>query len=92
MNIVLSRQSEELIQQMVDSGRYRSADEVLEEALLVLDEQLRLERLRAAIAIGDEQIERGEYEFLTPELRDEMDRSVLRKLQGGHKPNPDVCP
>ena len=92
MNVMLSPHSTELIQQMVDSGRYQTADEVLEEALLALDDQLRLERLRAAIDIGDEQLERGEYELLTPELIEEMNQSAREKWRNGHQPDPDVCP
>ena len=92
MNVTLSRQSTELIQQMVDSGRYQTADEVLEEALIALDDQLRLERLRAAIDIGDAQIERGEYEIFTPELAEEMRLEAIALARAGHQPDPDVCP
>jgi antitoxin ParD1/3/4 len=92
MNIVLSPQSAELIQQMVASGRYQSAGEVLEDALLALDEQLRLERLRAAIAIGDEQIERGEYDLFTPQLAERLRQEAVALARRGQKPDPDVCP
>ena len=53
MQATLSPQSVELVNKLVKSGRYHDAEEVIAEALLVLEEQERLEALHAAIAIGD---------------------------------------
>ena len=92
MNVVLSQESEEVVKQLVGSGRYHDADQVIAEALLVLEEQERLMALRAAIAIGDEQIERGEVVLYTPELREEIKREALQMVREGRKPNRDVCP
>lgn len=92
MNVLLSPQSEELIQQMVASGRYGSAGEVLEDALLALDEQHRLEQMRAALAIGDEEIERGDVVTYTPELFEQIMQNVTVLVREGQKPDPDVCP
>lgn len=92
MNVVLSPQSTALLEQFVSSGRYRSADEVLDEALLALDDQLRLERLRAAIASGDDEIERDEYDLLTPELFERLQREADAMARAGQQPDPDVCP
>jgi antitoxin ParD1/3/4 len=65
---------------------------VIAEALLVLEEQDRIEVLRAAIAIGDEQIERGEVELFTPELAERLRQESLQMVREGWKPHPDVCP
>jgi len=65
---------------------------VIYEALLALDDQERLAALRAAIAIGDEAIGRGEVVPYTPELLEEIKRNAEKKLREGHMPNPDVCP
>ena len=51
MNVSLTPEPEQLVQQKVKSGRYLSASEVVREALRLLHEQdqlreLRLERLR----------------------------------------------
>ena len=65
MNVSLTPELEELITQKVSSGLYHSASEVIREALRLLKEQdelrqYRLEQLRKEIAIGLEQLDRGE--------------------------------
>ena len=65
MNVSLTPELEELINQKVDSGLYHSASEVIREALRLLKEQdelrqFRLEQLRKEIASGLEQLDRGE--------------------------------
>ena len=76
MNVTLSPQSERLLRQMVDSGRYHGTAETLEEALTVLDEQHRVERLRAMVAVGESEIERGEYAIWSPELSEQITREA----------------
>ena len=92
LQVSLSPQSEELVRQMVGSGRYHDAEQVIAEALLILEEHEQLVSLRAAVAIGDAQIERGEVTPLTPELFEEIKRNATRMAQEGHTPDPDVCP
>jgi antitoxin ParD1/3/4 len=92
MTVTLPPQLEELVRKKVETGPYRSAAEVVEEALRLLDERDRLARLRAAIAVGDEQLARGEGIPYTPELLDEIDREVDERLRRGETPNPDICP
>lgn len=65
-------QLQALIQQQVDSGRFASAEEVIEAAVRLLDERERLARLRAAIAVGDEQIARGQVVEWTPDFMDRL--------------------
>jgi putative addiction module CopG family antidote len=92
MQPTLSPQSVEVIQVLIKSGRYHDADEVIAEALLVLEEQERLAAFRAAVALGDEQIERGEVDLYTPELREKLMREAQQMAREGRKPHPDVCP
>ncbi|HEY8602005.1 MAG TPA: type II toxin-antitoxin system ParD family antitoxin [Thermomicrobiales bacterium] len=92
MNVTLSPQSEHLLRQMVDSGRYHSTAEVLEEALFVLDEQHRLEQLRAMVAVGEAEIERGEYDSWSPELSEQITQQARELAHKGHVPDADVCP
>ena len=92
MNMKLAPQTEELVKEKVASGRYGDENAVIYEALLALDDQERLAALRAAIAIGDEEIERGEVVPYTPELLEEIKRNAEKKLREGRMPNPDVCP
>jgi antitoxin ParD1/3/4 len=65
MNVSLTPELEDLVNQKVSSGMYHSASEVIREALRLLKEQdelrqYRLEQLRKEIAIGLEQLDRGE--------------------------------
>lgn len=65
MNVSLTPELEKYVQEKVKSGKYLSASEVVREALRLLQEQdqirqLRLEKLRSEIALGIEQLDRGE--------------------------------
>ena len=65
MNVNLTPELEQLIRQKVESGLYNNQSEVVREALRLLADQDRLreahlESLRAALAEGLEQADRGE--------------------------------
>ena len=65
MNVSLTPTLEELVQRKVGTGLYNSASEVIREALRLLEERdemrkIRLETLRNDIAVGLDQLERGE--------------------------------
>lgn len=94
MHVSLTPQLEEMVRAKVDSGLYNNASEVVREALRLLDEhdRVRHEALRAAIAVGYAQAERGDVRSLTPELIAEMDRNVARKFAAGQRPKSDVLP
>lgn len=88
MTVTLTPQIETLVRQKVDVGLYATADKVIEEALRLLDERDRRQRLRAALAEG----EKGPGIPFTPELLEEIDREVDERVRRGDKPSPDVCP
>lgn len=92
MSVTLTPHLEALVRKKVDTGLYRDADEVLSEALQLLDQRDQLQRLRASIAEADEQIERGEGVPFTPERFEQIKLNAQRKYETGHQPNPDVCP
>ena len=65
MNVSITPQMVEFVQQQVASGAYQSASEVVRAGLRLLQErererQARLEHLRRELAIGIEQADRGE--------------------------------
>lgn len=65
MTVFLTPQLEALVNQKVASGLYSSASEVIREALRLLEERdplrdMRLEELRKELALGLEQLERGQ--------------------------------
>ena len=65
MDIILKPEQEQLIKAKVNSGKYRTTDEVITEALQLLDErdkhyQKWVEDTRKKVAVGLEQLDRGE--------------------------------
>ena len=83
---------EALIRERIESGQYADEREVVWEALRVLDEQERLQRLRDALAIGLEQIERGEDVEYTPDIRARIWENAKVRAKEGRAPKPDVVP
>jgi antitoxin ParD1/3/4 len=66
MELSLSPQVEEYINRKVASGQYNSAGEVVSRAVRLMEQSERtretqLEQLRREIAVGTEQLDRGEY-------------------------------
>jgi antitoxin ParD1/3/4 len=89
MTIQLSPQAEAVIRKKVENGLYASADAALTAAVRLLDEyDSRLQRLRAAIAEGEE----GEALPWTPELMAQLQREAEEMHRRGEMPDPDVCP
>jgi antitoxin ParD1/3/4 len=71
MTIHLSVEREELVRSLMEGGRFASEDEVIGEALRLLqerNEQAKLTELRREIAIGIEQADRGELEPFDPRV------------------------
>ena len=90
MTIQLDAQSETMIRNKVASGLYRDEAEVIREALDALEERERFLALKADIAAGFEQAERGELIEYTSELRDELIQSAIRRGAAGERPNVDA--
>jgi antitoxin ParD1/3/4 len=69
MTIQLPEHRQQFVRDLVQSGRYASEDEVIADALQLLeerDEQARLAELRHEIAIGIDQADRGELAPFDP--------------------------
>lgn len=65
-NVVLTEHQAELIERLVDSGRYQNASEVLREGLRLVEsreaeDRARLEALRKAIQVGIDDLDAGRY-------------------------------
>ncbi len=63
-NVVLTDHQAGLIEELVDSGRFQNASEVLREGIRLVEQRMaedcaRLEALRSAISVGDADIEAG---------------------------------
>jgi antitoxin ParD1/3/4 len=72
-NVVLTKRQQELIETLVESGRYQNASEVLRDGLRLVEQREaedagKLKALRAAARLGFGSLERGEFkEFRTIE-------------------------
>lgn len=65
-NVVLTKHQEELIENLVESGRYQNASEVLCDGLRLVEQRAaedtsKLKALRAAARTGIAALERGEF-------------------------------
>jgi antitoxin ParD1/3/4 len=65
-NVVLTKRQEELIETLVESGRYQNASEVLRDGLRLVEqreaeEAAKLEVLREAARFGVAALDRGEF-------------------------------
>ena len=94
MQVTLSPDLEAIVQGYVAGGDFPDASAVVAEALRLLEEhnRMKLERLRAALKVGFDQLERGEGREYTPEVHAEILANARRKIREGHQPDPDVCP
>ncbi len=60
MNVSLTPRLEAIVRQKVESGLYNSASEVVREAIRQMDERdQKMDRLRAALAEGNESLRHG---------------------------------
>lgn len=92
MQVTLPPDLEEMVRQKVENGLFDSESAVVREALRQMDERDTLERLRAAIAIGEEEVARGETVPWTPELHAAILEEAVRDAKAGKRPDPDLLP
>lgn len=87
MNVSLTPELENLVNEQVKSGLYNSASEVIRESLRLFKEQLMLKEirrneLRREIMIGIEQMRNGEYtEIKSPEELESFTEEIIREAR-----------
>lgn len=90
MQVVLTQELAELVQEQVASGRYQTGAEVVRDALQLLKERSeararKLEALRREVQIGIDQLDRGEgieFDVDHPEtLLEEIKRRGRERMQ-----------
>lgn len=92
MAITLSPETEAMVRQKVAAGRFASADEVIQAAVMLLDDHDRLEYLRRLVDEADQQVRDGKTMEWTPELRQRLRAEAEEMVRQGIPPDPDVCP
>ena len=91
MHINLSPEIEQYLQSKVEGGFYGNASEVIRDAIRRMrEEDERLVALKAAIKVGDDQLERGEGVSYSPELLEEITALAFKNARLNKKVNPDV--
>jgi antitoxin ParD1/3/4 len=91
MHINLSPEIEQYLQLKVGTGFYSNASEVVRDAIRRMwEEDEKLEKLRAAIKRGDEQIESGEGIAYSASQLDKMTENALNNARNGKKIGSDV--
>ena len=92
MVIQLTPEAEARIRELVRRGRYDGPEAVVDEALTVLEERDRYEQLKAAIAVGMDQLERGETVPWTPDYFDRLKQRSEEHVRLGKPFKPVVIP
>jgi antitoxin ParD1/3/4 len=90
VNVSLTPELEKLVQAKIESGRYSSASEVVEEALRLLeqreiDREIDLQALRARMDEGLASLDRGEWvdgEEFMQRMLDELDAKEAQRKAG----------
>jgi antitoxin ParD1/3/4 len=91
-NVVLTDHQTELIDQLVASGRYQNASEVLREGVRLVEDrekedQARLKALRDAARVGIEDVKTGRFRDFesTNELREHLDTLAASAIRGSRR-------
>jgi antitoxin ParD1/3/4 len=88
MDVTLTPELEQYVNEKVQSGMYPSVSEVVREGLMLLrkrdeTDRIKLEKLRQAIQIGIDELDRGEGVPLTDELMEEIKAEGRKRLAEG---------
>lgn len=88
-NVVLTTHQASFVEQLVGSGRYQNASEVMREGLRLIEQRendaaVRLQVLREAVAIGIADVDAGRYRMLdsASALRSHIKELADQALQG----------
>jgi len=92
MSITLSPKAEAIVRQFVARGHYHDPETVVEAALNALTERDQLARLQTLIAVGDEQLARGQVVQWTPDTLDRLKQEADERVRIGRPFKDDVIP
>jgi len=93
MHINLSPEMEKFVQSKVDTGFYSNASEVVRDAIRRMrEEEEKVAAMRAALKIGDDQLDKGQGVAYTSDLIKRTAEKAKDNARRGRKVNPDVIP
>jgi antitoxin ParD1/3/4 len=93
MHVNLSPEMEGFIKSKVEAGFYGNATEIIRDALKRMQaEDMRVAAWKAAIQVGDEQLDQGEGIAYTANTLKDMTETALRDLHSSQPIQPDVLP
>lgn len=92
MAVQVSRKLEIEISELVESGDFADAEDVIGRGVQLLQEVRRRERLIASVEEAGASLDRGEGRELTPELFQEIWDQAMEDERLGRPLDPDVCP
>ncbi|WP_333879386.1 type II toxin-antitoxin system ParD family antitoxin [Methylobacter sp.] len=93
MHINLSPEIELYLQAKVGTGFYSNASEVVRDAIRRMwEEDKKIEKLRTAVQIGDEQLDRGEGIIYSASRLEAITEKALSNARNGKKVSADVTP
>lgn len=85
-NVNLTAEQDAFIESVIHQGRYQNASEAVREALRgwqqrIEEDDLKLEHLRAMIALADRQIAEGQFIEASDETLDELFADLIEKSE-----------
>ncbi|MGZ5071285.1 MAG: type II toxin-antitoxin system ParD family antitoxin [Methylobacter sp.] len=91
MHINLSPEIEQYLQAKVGTGFYSNASEVVRDAIRRMwEEDEKLEKLRAAVKVGDDQLDRSEGVTYSSRRLEEITENAFKNSRNGKKISSDV--
>jgi antitoxin ParD1/3/4 len=93
MHVNLSPEMEGFVKSKVETGFYGNATEVIRDALRRMQaEDARIACWKAAIKVGDEQLDRGDGIAYAPATLQGITESSVSAMRSGQPMDPDVLP
>lgn len=93
MHINLSPEIEQYLQTKVGTGFYSNASEVVRDAIRRMwEEDEKLTQLRAAVQIGDEQLDQGEGKTYSADRLERITEKAFSNARNGKKVGANVVP
>ena len=92
MNVNFSEVDKTYIKSKVQAGFYTNETELVRDAVRHMrEEDERRARFRAAVKMGDDQIDNGQTVAYTDELLGQITEEAMQQAEKGAKPNSDVA-